>query len=135
MSRSPSTARKPQSLSLTLSDRCALSYAARILYTIPVCQWSNASDMIDMAEGKPCGRDGYILGQARALWHGSTWPSQENYFASEDQLGFPNGTGAERERVIAHWEKYIAENIAVVRAAEAKNEAEFAKAEADKSAA
>jgi hypothetical protein len=135
MSCSPTTARKPQGLSLTLSDRCALAYAAQVLYTIPVCQWSNALDMCDMAEGKSCGRDGYILGQARAIWHASAWPSEENYYASELQLGFPNGSGDERERVIEHWEKYIAENIAVVRALDKALDEKIAAEEAAKAAA
>jgi hypothetical protein len=114
------TKRKTTALTLTLQDRTALSYAARVLYTIPVCQWSNASDMLDMIAGKSCGRDGYILGQARAIWHAQTWPSEECFFASDTQLQF---AGDDRDGAIAHWEKYICENVAFVRAAEAKDEA------------
>jgi len=124
--QSRTTARKVKAEPLTLADRCALSYAARVLYTIPVQQWSNALDMVDMIEGKPCGRGGYILGQARAIWHASTWP-QENYFASELQLEQFSGPDT-----VAHWEKYIAQNVAVVKAAEAKDEADIAAKEAAK---
>jgi hypothetical protein len=123
-----STARKPKGLTLTLSDRCALSYAARILYTIPVHQWSNALDMVSMVEGKPCGRDGYILGQARALWHAQSWPSEECYFASEAQLQFADETDPKRSRAAttAHWEKFIADNVAIVKAADKALEEEVA---------
>ena len=118
------TAHKAKAEPLALKDRAALSYAARILYTIPVNQWSNALDMVDMIEGKPCGRAGYILGQARAMWHAQSWPT-DCIFASD----FPTQTTPE---AVAHWEKYISQNVAIVRAAEAADEADFAAKEAAK---
>jgi hypothetical protein len=132
----PATARKPKGLTLTLSDRCALSYAARILYTIPVSQWSNALDMVDMIEGKPCGRDGYILGQARAMWHAQSWPSEECFFASEAQMQFADEADPKRSRVAttAHWEKFIADNVAIVKAADKALEEEVAADEKAKAA-
>jgi hypothetical protein len=126
MSAKPTTtARKPKALPLTLADRAALSYAARILYTIPVHQWSNACDMVDMIEGKACGRDGYILGQARAIWNAQSWPSEECFFASETQLGWADRDPERgREKTIAFWENYISENVAVVKKADADLTAE-----------
>ena len=133
---------KPKALLLPLADLCALSYAARILYTIPVCQWSNALDMVSMVEGKSCGRDGYILGQARAIWNAQSWPSEETYFASEAQMQFAeqhpeqgnNGTSRTRESVTEFWAKFVSENVAIVKKLDAestaKYEAEQAKAKA-----
>lgn len=57
-----------QSFAYTVSDgdRIALASTALAILRLPLVlqQYSNARDMLDMLAGVPCGRPGYILGQA-----------------------------------------------------------------------
>jgi hypothetical protein len=51
---------------LTDGDRIALASTALAILRLPYTlqQYSNAFDMLDILAGEPCGRAGYILGQA-----------------------------------------------------------------------
>jgi hypothetical protein len=51
---------------LTDADRIALAATALAILRLPYMlqQRSNAFDMLKILAGEPCGRDGYILGQA-----------------------------------------------------------------------
>jgi hypothetical protein len=51
---------------LTDGDRIALASTALAILRLPsmLQQYSNAWDMLDILAGEPCGRAGYILGQA-----------------------------------------------------------------------
>jgi hypothetical protein len=51
---------------LTDGDRIALASTALAILRLPsmLQQYSNACDMLDILAGEPCGRAGYILGQA-----------------------------------------------------------------------
>jgi hypothetical protein len=57
---------------LSLGDRVALAAAATAIRSLPsvLQQYSNSCDMIAMLKDGPaaCGRAGYILGQARAIF-------------------------------------------------------------------
>lgn len=52
--------------SLTDGDRIALASTALAILRLPsmLQQYSNAFDMLDILAGEPCGRAGYVLGQA-----------------------------------------------------------------------
>lgn len=54
---------------LTLGERFALAFTVKSIHGLPdfLQQYSDASDMIDLLEGKDCGRGGYIL--KKALTH------------------------------------------------------------------
>jgi hypothetical protein len=65
------TAKLPEHLGalakpLTDGDRIALASTALAILRLPstLQQYSNACDMLDILAGEPCGRAGYILGQA-----------------------------------------------------------------------
>lgn len=65
------TAKLPEGLGalakpLTDGDRIALASTALAILRLPFMlqQYSNACNMLDILAGKPCGRAGYILGQA-----------------------------------------------------------------------
>jgi hypothetical protein len=53
----------------TDGDRIALASTALAILRLPgpLQQFSNACDMLDILAGEPCGRAGYILGQAHAV--------------------------------------------------------------------
>lgn len=133
MTRSNVAKLRPDKAELSLADRCALAYAARVLYFIPYEQPSNALDMVDMIEGEDVGRGGYLLGQARAIWNASTYPAP-NYFASDWQRNAlchtpeaPPQMKLTEAEFSERWEKYIAEQVAAIKAEEnsAEHEAEL----------
>jgi hypothetical protein len=85
---------------LTDGDRIALASTALAIPRLPsnLQQYSNACDMLDILAGEPCGRRGYILGQAHYVLNVYSGLRPNDY--QEVDWTMDEGTRAEVDRLV-----------------------------------